>query len=72
VTDIANRRALSTPELTGAEWFKSSHSGGEQACVEVARLLDRTAIRDSKAGGNSVLVVSPLAFATFIAYLSQE
>ncbi|GGK95799.1 hypothetical protein Sme01_31230 [Sphaerisporangium melleum] len=29
-------------------WHKNSHSGGNGACVEIAEIGDRTAVRDSK------------------------
>ncbi|MFI5781690.1 DUF397 domain-containing protein [Nocardia sp. NPDC051570] len=36
-------------DQAGIGWFKSSHSGGESECVEVAWLPNgETAIRDSK------------------------
>jgi hypothetical protein len=35
-------------ELSGAQWRKSSHSGGGNDCVEVAFVGDGTAVRDSK------------------------
>lgn len=37
-----------TPDLSGAEWRKSSFSGGNGTCVEVAALEDgRVAVRNS-------------------------
>ncbi|MDN0194108.1 DUF397 domain-containing protein [Streptomyces sp. S.PNR 29] len=56
------------PNLTGAIWRKSSHSGdtgGE--CVEVADLTPHIAIRDSKNPGVGVLTVTPGTFAAFVA-----
>ncbi|GGL35252.1 DUF397 domain-containing protein [Nocardia jinanensis] len=38
-----------TVELSGAYWFKSSHSGASNECVEVAWLDGgRVGVRDSK------------------------
>lgn len=40
-------------ELTGARWWKASHSGDSGGCVEFAKLTLGGAVRDSKhiAGG---------------------
>jgi hypothetical protein len=48
---------MSTPELSGARWRKSSHSGGnEGSCVEVALTTRRlVAARDSKNPSGPVL-----------------
>lgn len=49
-------------------WRKSSYSGtqGSGACIEVARIPDAVAVRDSKNPDGPVLVVSPAAFASFV------
>jgi hypothetical protein len=48
--------------LDGAQWRKSSYNGATGAsCVEVAKLPDAVAIRDSKTPGGPVLTVSPAA-----------
>lgn len=43
--------------LAGATWRKSSYSGTETSCVELAVSVEHTAVRDSKApdGGELVL-----------------
>ncbi|MBO4161587.1 MULTISPECIES: DUF397 domain-containing protein [Micromonospora] len=51
--------------LSGAAWRKSSHSGDEGACVELASLPGRVAIRDSKDPGGPVLLFPPTAWAAF-------
>lgn len=44
-------------DLSGAEWFKSSYSGGQTDCVEVAWLADgRVGVRDSKNTAGPALV----------------
>ena len=60
---------MNSADLTGARWRKSSHSGSEGNCVEVA-LLDggRVALRDSKdAGAGPALVFTPAEWAAFAA-----
>ncbi|SBT53079.1 DUF397 domain-containing protein [Micromonospora auratinigra] len=51
------------PPATG--WRKSSHSGDEGACVEMALLPAAVAVRDSKDPAGPVLVFSPTAWAAF-------
>ncbi|GAA2491784.1 DUF397 domain-containing protein [Streptomyces thermolineatus] len=52
----------------GNEWRKSSHSGGEGDCVEVALLSEAsTGVRDSKDRGGPVLTFSDEAWAGFVA-----
>ncbi|GAA4887027.1 DUF397 domain-containing protein [Saccharopolyspora cebuensis] len=54
--------------VSGAEWRKSSRSGAQQACVEIATNLREVAlIRDSKLGDSSpVLGLEPAAFSAFV------
>jgi hypothetical protein len=53
---------MSSTELSGALWHKSSYSNGQANCVEVARLLSgkypAAAVRDSKKPGGASLVFS--------------
>ncbi|MCF4140008.1 DUF397 domain-containing protein [Streptomyces sp. Tue 6430] len=60
---------MTTPDT----WRKSSYSGGGQgdACVEVADLDARIAVRDSKAPARATLTFPAPAFATFIATLKS-
>ncbi|NUT53663.1 MAG: DUF397 domain-containing protein [Saccharothrix sp.] len=46
-------------------WRKSSRSGSQSNCVEVAGTLD--AVRDSKHPAGPVVNVSPTAFEAFLA-----
>ncbi|MBM0229019.1 MULTISPECIES: DUF397 domain-containing protein [Micromonospora] len=46
-------------------WRKSSHSGDEGACVEMAVLPAAVAVRDSKDPTGPTLVFSPAAWAAF-------
>lgn len=55
-----------TNDLTGAHWFKSSHSGGDGECVEVAWLGARlVGVRDSKHPAGPALMFSPAEWAAF-------
>lgn len=55
-------------DLSGAQWFKSTRSGGSQDCVEVAFLGDgRVGVRDSKNPAGPALVFTPGEWDTFTA-----
>ncbi|MFE3259467.1 DUF397 domain-containing protein [Nocardia sp. NPDC059091] len=57
-----------TADLTGAEWFKSSHSSGGQECVEVAWLnAEAVGIRDSKNPAGPALTFTPGEWDAFTA-----
>ena len=59
---------LRSPELSRAAWFKSSYSGNNNGCVEVARLDGQVYVRDSKLGERSpVLGFSSYEWACFVA-----
>ncbi|WP_026415411.1 DUF397 domain-containing protein [Actinomadura oligospora] len=49
---------MSTPDWSRATWRKSRHSGGDGNCVELARLADMTAMRDSKDANGPKLVLT--------------
>ncbi|MEU5561908.1 DUF397 domain-containing protein [Micromonospora musae] len=51
--------------LAAAGWHKSSRSGDEGACVEVAVIPELVAVRDSKDPHGPALLFSPSAWATF-------
>ncbi|MFC8530339.1 DUF397 domain-containing protein [Nocardia sp. NPDC057227] len=54
-------------DLSDAQWFKSSHSGGGADCVEVAHLdAGRVGVRDSKNVAGGALVFGPSEWATFL------
>ncbi|MEV6324446.1 DUF397 domain-containing protein [Nocardia sp. NPDC051787] len=49
-----------TIDLSGAQWFKSTHSGGGESCVEVAWLVDdHVGVRDSKNPAGPALLFTP-------------
>jgi Domain of unknown function (DUF397) len=56
------------PDLTGANWFKSSFSEGNGgACVEVALLPACVGVRDSKQQGRGpVLMFTPSEWTAFL------
>jgi len=59
---------VSSGELAGALWRKSTHSNAEGACVEVA-FLDggRVAVRDSKDRGTGpTLLFTPAGWSAFV------
>ncbi|MGW4716107.1 DUF397 domain-containing protein [Nocardia sp. NPDC004260] len=56
-----------TADLSGASWFKSSHSESNGQCVEVAHLNDGTiGMRDSKNPTGPALRFNPTAWDTFM------
>jgi hypothetical protein len=57
---------MTMPELAMAIWRKSSRSGGNGNCVEVADLSDAVAVRDSKDPNGGVLVFARNQWAAFI------
>ena len=61
---------MSTVDLSGARWRKSSFSGGEgdnSNCVEVALAGPAAALRDSKNSAGPVLVLPVSAWAALLA-----
>jgi hypothetical protein len=64
------KAVASAADLSGARWFKSSYSGGDQStCVEVADIRPETgriAVRDSKNTEGPALLVAPDQFAAFV------
>ncbi|WP_327047781.1 DUF397 domain-containing protein [Microbispora sp. NBC_01189] len=56
------------PDLSGAEFHKSSFSGSGNDCVEVAtNLRGLVAVRDSKDRSGPVLTFTPQEWSAFIA-----
>ncbi|TDC00485.1 DUF397 domain-containing protein [Micromonospora fluostatini] len=56
-----------SPALTTAHWRKSSHSGDEGACVEMADIPGAVAVRDSKDPTGPALLFAPAAWTAFAA-----
>ena len=60
-------------ELTGAAWRKSTRSGTQGDCVEVAdNLPGVVAVRDSKDRHGPALTFSPASWASFVAYAKSH
>ncbi|WP_433197657.1 DUF397 domain-containing protein [Nocardia sp. CA-107356] len=60
-------------DFTGAVWRKSTHSGPDGNCVEVAFLVDgNVAVRDTKDNGNGpLLAFAPGEWDAFLTGVSQ-
>jgi hypothetical protein len=60
---------MSTVDLSGARWIKSSYSGDGQgsACVEVAFVAPAVAVRDSKSPAAGALLMSPSSWSGLLA-----
>jgi hypothetical protein len=57
-----------SPNLSRATWTKSTYSGNNNGCVEVARLDGQVFVRDSKLGeGSPILAFTPHEWACFVA-----
>ncbi|MGW4719233.1 DUF397 domain-containing protein [Nocardia sp. NPDC004260] len=55
-------------DLSGAQWFKSSRSTGQEACVEVAWLeAGHVGVRDSKNPTGRALIFAPGQWDAFTA-----
>ncbi|WP_406233240.1 DUF397 domain-containing protein [Nocardia sp. NBC_01009] len=54
-------------DLSRASWFKSSHSGSQGACVEVAWLAGGVGVRDSKNPTGPALIFTPSEWDAFTA-----
>ena len=57
---------MSKGDLANAVWFKSSYSNGQGDCVEVARIDEAVAMRDSKDPGGPALTFAPGEFRAFV------
>ena len=57
---------MNAPGLSNAQWFKSTYSSGQGACVEVAAVEGEIATRDSKNPAGPVLMFSEDGWAGFI------
>ncbi|MFI7190640.1 DUF397 domain-containing protein [Nocardia nova] len=60
-------------DLSGAKWFKSSHSGGGNDCVEVAYLAgELVGVRDSKSPGSGALIFTTSDWELFVTRVKAD
>lgn len=56
---------------TSRNWRKSSFSGTQENCVEIALTSDTAAVRDSKNPGDGMLTLSPVTFRHLLRAVSR-
>jgi Domain of unknown function (DUF397) len=62
---------MPAPDLSTLHWIKSSRSANNGACVEIAAVEGRTAVRDSKNPSGPVLVFDSAAWSAFLADVTR-
>nr|WSZ97511.1 DUF397 domain-containing protein [Streptomyces sp. NBC_00857] len=63
---------MNSPDLTNADWFKSTYSSGQGACIEVAALPTTIASRDSKDLDSPVLLFTRDGWRDFIGAVNRR
>ncbi|MFI0236883.1 DUF397 domain-containing protein [Streptomyces sp. NPDC016845] len=65
-----NSAGHAIPDLAGARWRRSSYSGGNNECVELAQDVPALApVRDSKNPAGPVIPFGRAAWRMFVAHL---
>ncbi|MEV6980380.1 DUF397 domain-containing protein [Sphaerisporangium sp. NPDC051017] len=59
-------------DLVGVSWWKSSFSGGGNDCVEIAKIDDTIALRDSKRPGGPILRFGRSEWKAFLDHLRTD
>jgi hypothetical protein len=68
-----NHGPIASASATGYTWRKSTYSGSDSNCVEVAGAVGRAvAVRDSKDPDGPALAFSARAWETFLAAIKAE
>lgn len=62
---------MSHIDIANAQWRKSTYSGGNDDCVEIADIDARVAVRDSKYLGLRPTLVSRPAWDDFLTALTE-
>ena len=57
---------LTEAERAGLAWLKAQSSSANGACVEIAKVAGKIAIRDSKDPDGPILVYTPAEFRAFL------
>ena len=65
MTSIGRERGEPSTELSRAVWRKSTYSGGNGSCVEIADLGATVAVRDSKDPDGPKLILGLNEWGTF-------
>lgn len=63
---MSKKITLSEAELTKLVWLKTQRSSANGQCVEVAAMVGKVAIRDSKDLDGPILVYTPAEFSAFL------
>ncbi|KQX59424.1 MULTISPECIES: DUF397 domain-containing protein [unclassified Streptomyces] len=58
--------------MTEPNWHKSTYSGDNDNCIEVADNLPRVRVRDTKDHAQGELTVTPAAWSAFTAYARAQ
>jgi hypothetical protein len=64
--------SITRPQARDLQWRKAARSAGDGACVEVAPVNGRIAVRDSMNPGGSWLQYSAQSWRDFIAVVKAE